>query len=290
MMALLAGSKLAVHTLQLTSGSKELLPRIFPGVDHIAYFNLATDEATRLLLDTAHHLGAVAIPYALAVHEDFVMNLLDLVQHLGFVQKAPGDNADVTKNRVSAWNMHEAVYLTLGVMPPPKGSNAPLEHFHLLREMRNCQIHEGGQVSNRLRQQVNDLSPAAELDWLRLSRRAPVNAISSQWLHFTVFDIFAVFATTKSMGRTLNAAIRDGLTKSQWSQICVDDYDEGSSRPRNSDTWMTGLLNHAAMNYGATGINSQDVIDAAVRAGKWPAGRIPIPRSGRASRNRGRGR
>ena len=74
MMALLAGSKLAVHTLQLTSGSKELLPRIFPGVDHIAYFNLATDEATRLLLDTAHHLGAVAIPYALAVHEDFVMN------------------------------------------------------------------------------------------------------------------------------------------------------------------------------------------------------------------------
>ena len=208
------------------------------------------------------------------------MNLLDLVQHLGFVQKAPGDNADVTKNRVSAWNMHEAVYLTLGVMPPPKGSNAPLEHFHLLREMRKCQIHEGGQVSNRLRQQVNDLSPAAELDWLRLSRRAPVNAISSQWLHFTVFDIFAVFATTKSMGRTLNAAIRDGLTKSQWSQICVDDYDEGSSRPRNSDTWMTGLLNHAAMNYGATGINSQDVIDAAVRAGKWPAGRIPIRAQG----------
>src|SRR5687768_13620496 len=145
MMALLAGSKLAAHTLQLTAGSKGLLPEIFPGVEHIRYFNLRTDSATALLLDTGHHLGAVAVPYALAVHEDFVMTTLGLLGQLGYAHKAPGDSRD-TYNRVSAWNMHEAVYLTLDSPAPVRGACDELEHFHLLREKRNSHIHNGGAV------------------------------------------------------------------------------------------------------------------------------------------------
>src|SRR6266571_6922255 len=83
MIALLAGSRLAAHTLQLTAGSTSLLPQIFPAIPHIRHFNLQTETARQLLLDADSHLGAVAVPYALAVHEDYVMSCLSLLKSIG---------------------------------------------------------------------------------------------------------------------------------------------------------------------------------------------------------------
>ena len=288
MMALLAGSKLAAHTLQLTTGSTRLLPEIFPGVEHVTYFNLRTDAATQLLRDTGHHLGAVAVPYALAVHEDFVMTVLSLLRENGFTRKAPGDNADPTKNRVTAWNMHEAMWMTVGQPLPPRGSVMALEHFHLLREMRNAQIHAGGAVSGRLSDEVDNMTSQAATAWERLSRRAPTDVIASDPLRFTTFDIFAVFSITKTLGRTVNTLLRDSLTTGQWADICLKDYSNLTSKPRGSDRWLRGLIGHAAINYGAGVMTEQDVVDAAVAAGIWAAGRSWTPR--RASRGEKRTR
>jgi hypothetical protein len=57
--------------------------------------------------------------------------------------------------------MHEAMYLTLGVQQPTSSAHDELEHFHLLREMRNAQIHAGGAVSTRLRDAATQLSTSA---------------------------------------------------------------------------------------------------------------------------------
>jgi hypothetical protein len=283
MMALLAGSKLAAHTLQLTAGSRQLLPDIFPGVEHINYFSLRTDAATKLLLDTGHHLGAVAVPYALALHEDFVMTTLKLLQQVGYVRKAPGDSADLTKNSIRPWNMHEATYLTLGLAVPGRGSNVvALEHFHLLREMRNAQIHSGGAISPRLQQQAQDMSGPAAVEWLRLARRTPTGVTSGGELRFTIFDIFTVFATAKALGRTLNALLRDNLTASQWARVCVEDYASQSSKPPRSDRWVRGLIGHAGVYYGTVGLTEEEVVAAAVAAGLWSQGGDFSPR--RASR------
>jgi len=279
MMALLAGSKLAAHTLQLTTGSRQLLPEIFPGVEHIKYFSLRTDAATRLLLDTGHHLGAVAVPYALAVHEDFIVTSLGLLRKLGYTQKAPGDSVDLTKNRIAAWNMHEAIYITLGQEAPKRGSSlVALEHFHLLREMRNAQIHSGGAISPRLRGEVDDISAPAQAGWLQLARRAPADVISGGGLRFTTFDIFAAFAITKALGRAVNGLLRDNISAPQWADVCVADYAAQSSKPVGSDQWIRGLVGHAATFYGAAAIAEQDVIDAATRQGMWTAGRGFEPR------------
>lgn len=78
-MALLAGSHLASHTLQLTDGSAHLLPEIFPRVPHIRRFNLETSQARLLLLDAEVHLAAMAVPYMLAIHEDFANTCLKLL-------------------------------------------------------------------------------------------------------------------------------------------------------------------------------------------------------------------
>lgn len=288
MMALLAGSKLAAHTLQLTAGSSRLLPEIFPGVEHVSYFNLRTDAATKLLADTGHHLGAVTVPYALAVHEDFVMTVLDLLSRFGYRRKAPGDTQDSTRNRVTAWNMHESLWMTLGRRLPPRGSVLALEQFHLLREMRNAQIHAGGTISARLSQEVTDITPEAATAWKALSRRAPTDVIATDPLRFTTFDIFAVFATTKTLGRTVNHLLRDSLPARQWAEICLEDYSALTSKSSGSDQWMRGLIGHAAMNYAAGSVSEQDIIDAAVAAGAWPAGRAWTRR--RASRGTKRAR
>jgi len=291
MMALLAGSKLAAHTLQLTTGSTRLLPEIFPGVDHIRYFNLATDAATELLEDTGHHLGAVALPYALSVHEDFIFTVLNLIQEWGYVQRAPGDNADPTKNRVSAWNMHEAVYMSLGRVPPSQGSCVFLEHFHVLREMRNAQIHAGGNITDRLRYEVVRMSPGAEAEWLRIARRAPGDMVSSADLHFTIFDIFAVFATTKGLGRMINDLLRETVSTHIWSNVCVDDYAAVTSKPNRSDRWARSLVGHAALYYSAAGVSESEVMSAAIQRGLWTEGHRFFPRrvSRGAARRRDRG-
>ena len=70
MMALLAGAGMASHLLQLTHGSRHLLPEVFPQVPHIGRFNLRTEVARQILDAADTHLGAMSIPYALALHDD----------------------------------------------------------------------------------------------------------------------------------------------------------------------------------------------------------------------------
>ena len=273
MMALLAGSKLAAHTLQLTTGSQLMLPDIFPGVEHLKQFNLRTDAATRLLLDTGHHLGAVAVPYALAVHEDFVITVLELLERFGHVRRAPGKDADATVNLVKAWNMHEAVWMTLGQAPPNPGAIHSLDHFHLLREMRNTQIHSGGTISAGLSKQVTDMSVESATAWEGLGRRSPADVISTEPLRFTTFDIFAAFATTKALGRVVNTLLREKVAPEHWAQICLEDYSNISSKARGSDMWIRGLLGHTERNYAALPITEEQILDAAIAAGAWTAGR-----------------
>ncbi|WP_420625063.1 hypothetical protein [Candidatus Poriferisodalis sp.] len=80
MVSLLAGSALASHTLQLTEGSSRLLPEIFPAVPHIARFNLRPDAAADVLRSAGPHLATVTVPYALAIHEDYVTQCIEWVR------------------------------------------------------------------------------------------------------------------------------------------------------------------------------------------------------------------
>src|SRR5215475_4717105 len=69
MMALLAGAGMASHLLQLTRGSRHLLPEGFPRVPHIGRFNLRTEVARQILDAADTHLGAMSVPYGLAGRE-----------------------------------------------------------------------------------------------------------------------------------------------------------------------------------------------------------------------------
>jgi hypothetical protein len=278
LMAMLAGSQLAAHTLQLTRGSRQLLPDIFPGVPEIQYFRLRSDDASELLSDVGHHLGSVAVPYVLAVHEDFAMTTLRLLNDLGYPTQAPGRNKNLSKNRVTAWNMHEAIFASLGA-PHPDGEAADqLAIFHLLREMRNCQIHAGGTVSEALRSHVASMSLSASERWEQWAHRSPEDVVAGERVHFTKFDIFAVLANAKVLGRAVNRKLASSLPSPRWADVAVADYAGTSSKAPRSDAWGRGLVGHVQLLYGAAGLSDQEVLAAAVRAGLWSEGRDLVPR------------
>ena len=72
-----------------------------------------------------------------------------MLQTAGITLRAPGKSSDETKNRIAAWNMHEALLLSTG-RDASREYTVGLELFHMLREMRNAQIYSAGAIEPSL--------------------------------------------------------------------------------------------------------------------------------------------
>ena len=135
MAALLVGSRLAAHTLSLTAGSTATLGQLFPAVEHVARFNMRSDIARQYLNNADHHIASVAVPYALATHEDFVMAMLDFLKQEGRTLIRHG-------KPIRAWNMHTVLFETCGATELEDW----MQSFHVLRPRGNLVLwspHEG---------------------------------------------------------------------------------------------------------------------------------------------------
>jgi len=272
MMALLVGSRLAAHTLQLTVGSPRLLPEMFPAVQDIKKFNLKTVMARELLSNADTHLGAVAVPYALAVHEDFMISVIAMLKGVGL-------RVNTGHKAIKAYNMHEIYFNAVGVSAP----SMELKQFHLLRHMRNSQIHAGGATSPALISAIRGMQASEIQTWESLTGRSPSDIIQQGKLSFVTGDIIASFAVTKRLGRVVNYALQGAFTSSVWAKIAVEDFAPQTNLFRNSDQWMRRLRGYARVNYGPLNLTDEALEAAAIATGRWtrPAGSVPPPRSRR---------
>ncbi len=265
MVSFLAGSALASHTLQLTAGSNRLLPEIFPAVPHIARFNLRPDAAADVLGAAGPHLATVTVPYALAIHEDFVTQCIEWILEIPGFQLPEGFNS---MGDIKAANMHEALVSMIGHALDQRAS-LDLELFHLYRLMRNCHIHNGGIVTKALQDRAKRVSTGAQDRWRKLTRREVDTFVRGAPAKYSLLDVFSVFAVTKGLGRGANALLQTGLTQAHWAEACVDDYRQASSRTRNSEAWGRGLVGHARDRYGAVGLSKPQLFLAAFNKGAW---------------------
>jgi hypothetical protein len=160
MMALLAGSRLADSSLRLTKGSDQPLAEFFPAVKHIRRFNLKSDVARTVLLAAEVHLGAMAIPYILALHEDYVMHALEVLHECGKLSKTKLEKSNSS-------NMHGMIESSTGVHLDP----ICLELHNLLRLLRNSHIHAGGRARAADLACVASLSNAARTTWEQMTSR-----------------------------------------------------------------------------------------------------------------------
>ncbi|MER5532184.1 hypothetical protein [Streptomyces mirabilis] len=261
MMALLTGSRLAGHTLQLTAGSERTLAELFPAVEHVGRFNLRSDVARSLLQNADHHLTSVALPYALATHEDFVMSSIDLLRKEGFAIQTGG-------KRIKAWNMHAVLFNSSGSPVPHDW----LESFDLLREMRNSTIHAGGKVQPSLATHIAGMGAAATTEWQRLNDQLPSDVVQSGQVTLIAEHIFTAFAVTKRLGREINAALTAAIPVASWARIAVEDYQSVTSKTKNSSGWRRSLSGYARINYAPAKLTEADLEQAARSLGYWTLG------------------
>jgi hypothetical protein len=259
MVALLAGSRLASHTLNLTSGSPQLLPQIFPRVANIDRFNLVPDQAKALLDAADQHVAAVSVPYALSVHEDFTMAIIEMVRTRGTPIVVPG------RRKLGPATMHETLFTALGYPYP----SLTLEIFHVLREMRNSQIHEGGRANKRFIALVATMSLPAQALWLDITGSPHTDAIDHGRVAFSLGQMFLAFATTKRLAREINVALQAHWTSAQWASLLVRDYQEQTSHLRNSSSWRRSLIGYAQLEYGPLALSESEIEGAARSSGDW---------------------
>jgi hypothetical protein len=258
MMAMLAGSRLASHTLQLTAGSDRTLAELFPAVEHIGRFNLRSDLARNLLANADYHLASVAIPYALSAHEDYVMGSIDMLRNEGVTILTGG-------KQIRAWNMHPVLFASAGVSAPTDS----LEVFDLLREMRNCTTHEGGRPSVRLTNHMNVMGSLARDEWERLTGRPVGDVVRDGKVALLAEDVFAAFAITKTLGRDVNKALATAVPASAWARVAVDDFVDSTTKTKNSSSWRRSLLGFVRQNYALASISEPQLELAARQGGHW---------------------
>jgi hypothetical protein len=237
-----------------------MLKDIYPVVEHIGRFNLKSDLAVELLDTADEHAAKVAIPYALATHEGFVMSMLALAKE--------DNKVSSTKiKKLTSADMHEILFEAFGEVPNPIW----LDLFHLTRLVRNCLTHSADKSSANLQTKIANLSPEAESEWTRITRGRPPSELigknGSQKL--TAEDYFAAFAITKKLGRDVNKLLSQGLSPQTWADLAIVDYSERSTKTKNSSGWRRAALGYARKVYPGTGITDANLEQAAREKELW---------------------
>ncbi|QVI19686.1 hypothetical protein KHQ06_25435 [Nocardia tengchongensis] len=211
MMALLAGAQLSAHLLRLSEGSERLLPEVFPAVEHIHRFSLKPDRAREILLSADAHLGKMAVPYVLALHEDYMRTCLGLLHANNLCSKAS------TKGNLV--DLHPSFETVTGHV-----FNEDMKcYMTALRLMRNAVIHNGSTVTEALQDELALWTPQQEKGWLELAKRNPRTLQVGDRIDFGHGEMIAALAITKRLDREANLGLQAKLSRPCWAKMVFDE-------------------------------------------------------------------
>ncbi|MFF1741139.1 hypothetical protein [Streptomyces mirabilis] len=255
MMAMLAGSRLAEHTLGLASGSQRTLPEIFPAVEHIGRMNLRVDAARRLLANAESHLSAMAVPYALALHEDYVTICLKLLQR---ARRINGQEVRSASPKTMHQKFEAAADYSLSMVS--------VEQFDFLRLLRNAIIHAGGLPSADLLTVSGTLSTAAVENWEELTGFPPSALVESgRPVVLNQGELIAALAITKSLAEQLNEGLQKALPRDVWADLACEDFRTELSKYTHEQQRARKLPGYARKNYSAIGLSAEEIKKAIQR-------------------------
>lgn len=258
MMGLLAGAKLAAHTLTLTEGSKARLAEIFPNVDHIERFNLQVAAAKYILDHAENYLGTLAIPYALAIHEDLVMGMLQIANSIGLLSNS-------ALGQMKSNLMHEELERLSG----GNFTTETLELFHLVRLSRNAQIHAGGVAGSPLVNQVARTSVKAFSLWKDITHEEFPRYVIGDRVELGLQDLIGVLAITKRLAEEANQFIQKILARTDWADMVVTEW-LAERKPGNANQLVRQARGVARRHYGPLALSHDEIADAIKRAGIIP--------------------
>jgi hypothetical protein len=243
-MGLLVGAQMSAHFLSLTQGSRQLLPTIFPAVSHVGRFNLTPDSARAVLLRADTHLGTMAVPYALAIHEDFLRSCLRML-NVHARPAASGLHAAIAKRAEGTFD-HNAI-----------------AQFHVLRELRNIAIHSGGLVDKRVLRRITRLPPDAEADWRRIAGRSPGTLSVGDRVTLGVGELFLTLSATKHLARQANRMLVPALPSRRWAELIIADFRDNGPSNAPVAVLRRKLAGWRRFHYPAVEVDETDLLAAA---------------------------
>ena len=251
MMALLIGSRLGSHTLQLAEGSPHLLGTLFPAVPEAGRLNRSVEDARGLIDEAERHLTFMAVPYALAVYGGLLSDSISLLR-LGGLDARTDEPRDIPLSEIHC-RLVAAAGEDLTVFPAIQ-----LRLFGLARWMRNRIVHRGGTAGSRLpihyRQELRDVDRA---EWQRIAKRDPPFGSGSDEMDLRSGELRAVLAVTKHLAEAVNGLLKARLPLEFWSLVAVDDYEEQSGRRAKGR--VGSVLGFARMYYSGLEFASTDI-------------------------------
>jgi len=250
LLALLAGSKLASHLLQLTEGSPHLLPEVFPKVDHIGRFNLTSNAARQILEDADTHLGAMGVAYALSLHEDYMKTCLQLLLRAKLC----------TNKKIQVVSAYQ--HSVFESATSETFSANTFMQFVAIRKMRNCSIHQGGRADSSLVNEVSKWPTNVEEAWTRLAIRSPRGLNVGDRVVFGHGELFLALAVTKNLAREANEILQRVLPRAQWSDMLIDDLIEMNPKALRAPDLDRRVYGFARFNFGPLKLSHHEIQDA----------------------------
>lgn len=254
-MGLLAGSKLASQALAITSGSELLLKDIFPQVPYIERFNLRTGKARDILEDAENLLVVLAVPQIMALHEDLITGMLDLLE-----RSVPGSTNP--SQRQNAENMHakfEGAASTSFTSPT-------LALFQLVRMARNEHIHNGGVVGEYFAAEIAACDLASLQLWGDITGESFPAYQKGDKVELRLPALIGTLAITKRLATEANEGLQQSLSNTVWADLVAEDW-KSPWIPGNERQQKKRILGIARMYYAAANVTDADVIAAQQRLG-----------------------
>ncbi|MFB8763745.1 hypothetical protein [Nocardiopsis alba] len=247
-MGLLVGSKLASHVLGVTRGSERTLPEIFPNVDKIERFNLKPEFAQKVLEDAEHHLGAMAVPHLLGLHEDYGKNCLQILQESGLISSSEANGA-------KAWNIH----IKFSAATSENLDESCVGIYEILRKMRNCIIHAGGLANASLEEDLNSLSIETKTLWENVTKEKIPSFRTGEKIQFSYPETIAALAVLKRLSRQMNHILGRVVGKEVWMKIMIEDFLNTSQIHQNRARTVNSVHRFSSFNYAPLKFSKEEI-------------------------------
>ena len=130
-------------------------------------------------------------------------------------------------------------------------------------------MHAGGRAQQDLVAHISNISNAAIQLWRKLGNQAPNSVVQNGEVQLFAEHIFSALAVIKRMGREINSALTSAIHRQSWAKICVHDYQQVTTKIRNSRSWRRSLIGYANFFYGPLKLSSGDLETAARSLGLW---------------------
>jgi len=143
-----------------------------------------------------------------------------------------------------------------------------LELFHLVRTLRNSQIHEGGRVNDECSGARSSLTPSAISLWEYLTKEIiPAYAIGDA-VDLRQPQLIACLAITNRLMDEANSMLQTVVPVTRWAEMAIGDaIAEGIDLVGNPDQRFRKLKAFARRYYGVISVPDADLRTAASAAG-----------------------